>query len=230
MKRFLTAAISTLCIGPCLAVDLLPPMMLDDNEVQLGAAVLYGEESNGDKSWAAMPMLAYGVTDDFTIGLLGVRYRFINQLDETGSGLELTTGAGLTGYRETSSGDDAFGYGADLSGRYLFDAKTALLFAMNYNHWDEEKRKDRKEIVGSIGVQRHLIDAWSVAAMYSYHHLEDFTQDQAHSANLGLNYAYSPQTDLGLFVHWTDFDSVRNGYKSDSSLEKAIGGYISYRF
>ena len=211
------------------AAPKLTPLMLEQGEVQIGAMTLYGEEVDGSNSWTALPLVNYGITDDVTIGLTGVRYRFYDAVED-GRGLEITTGVGLHGFYEINNEDDAFGYGADILARYRLDPKTALLGSLDYTFWGEEGRDNRSEYQTSIGFQRQLSVRISLAGSYTYHHLEDFSENHANTYNLGMNYHWSQQTNVGLVAGYSDFDPVKNGYTSDSSFEKLVGAYISYRF
>jgi len=45
-----------------------------------------------------------------------------------------------------------------------------------------------------------------------------------------LNYAYSKNTDIGVFTGYSSFDAQENGYKLDNSFDRIAGIYAAYRF
>jgi opacity protein-like surface antigen len=207
---------------------ILRPLTLTDGTVQLSGALVLGEEN--DKSRGELNLNAsYGLTDNLTIGLGGLNYRVLAR-ENNKTGLELAVGLGVRGYQESYEHGDSIGYGADLNGKYVFDKNIAMTFSIGYVSWDEEQLKNKSEYRYSVGVQTNIAKDWTAFANYSYRDLKDFTQDDAHSVNIGLNYAYSKNIDVGLFIGHSDFDALENGYSLDNSLDRAAGVYVSYRF
>lgn len=205
------------------------PMVLSDGEFQAGAALMYGEETDGGDQWQFAPYIAYGVTDDLTLGLGHARYRFLERSND-GKGLELTTGLGFTGHREVFNADDSYGVGFDISGKYVMTKDTAFLFSTQYVHWNEDKRDNRSEMRYSVGVQQNVFEHVTLFADYTFSDLKDFNDNSAQSGTIGANYALSKTTDVGMFVHYSDFDAEKNGYKADNVFEKSAGVFLSMRF
>jgi len=206
----------------------LRPLTLTDGTIAVGGALAWGEEED-DRRGEINLHAAYGVTDDLTVGLGGLKYRFLARSGNN-IGLELAVGLGVRGYQESASNGDSVGYGVDLNGKYVFNKDIAMLFSAGYVKWDEEKLKNKDEYRYSVGVQANIIKDWTASARYTYRDLKDFTQDEAHAVNVGLNYAYSKSIDVGLFVGYSDFDAQENGYKIDNSFERIAGLYATYRF
>lgn len=207
---------------------ILRPLTLTDGTVAISGALAWGEEN--DKSRGELNLnAAYGLTDNLTIGLGGVNYRFLARQNNK-TGLELAVGLGLRGYQDSISNGDAIGYGADLNGKYVFDKNIAMTFSAGYINWDEEKLENKSEYRYSIGVQTNVAKDWTTFANYTYRDLKDFTQDDAHSVNVGVNYAFSKDIDIGLFTGYSDFDAQENGYKLENSFDRSAGLYVTYRF
>ncbi|MDG1750809.1 MAG: hypothetical protein P8I03_04000 [Thalassotalea sp.] len=207
---------------------ILRPLTLTDGTVELSGALAWGEEN--DKSRGELNLnAAYGLTDNLTIGLGGLNYRILAR-DNNQTGLELAVGLGIRGYHESYGQGDSIGYGADINGKYVFDKNIAMTFSVGYVNWDEEKLENKGEYRYSIGVQTNIATDWTAFANYTYRDLKDFTQDDAHSASIGLNYAYSKDIDVGLFTGYSDFDALENGYSLDHSLDRTAGIYVTYRF
>lgn len=205
------------------------PLVLADSELALSGAVLYGEQTDSEKEWRILPGIAYGLTDDLTLGFGEVRYRFISR-SSNGTGLELAAGLGYEGQLEVENADDSDAVALDLTGKYVLNTNTALLFSTKYVHWDEDKRKNRSEIRYSVGIQQNIYKNVTAFANYTFSDLKDFNKNSANSGSLGVNYAYSKSTDVGMFVNYTDFDAAENGYKADDVFEKSAGIYLTTRF
>jgi len=206
----------------------LRPLTLTDGTVALSGAIALGEEK-GDSHSELNLNAAYGLTDNLTIGLGGLNYRVLARQDNN-TGLELAVGLGVRGYQDSRLNGDSVGYGADLNGKYVFDKNIAMTFSLGYINWDEETLKNKSEYRYSVGVQANVAKDWTASARYTYRDLEDFTQKDAHGVDLGLNYAYSKNTDVGIFAGYSSFDAQDNGYKLDNSFERVVGIYATYRF
>ena len=81
-----------------------------------------------------------------------------------------------------------------------------------------------------MGLQANLAKDWTATTRYTYRDLKDFTQNEAHEVSLGVNYAYSKNTDIGIFAGYSSFDAQQNGYKLDHSFDRVAGIYAAYRF
>ena len=79
-------------------------------------------------------------------------------------------------------------------------------------------------------MQTNIAKDWTASASYTYRDLIDFEQNHAHEVGVGLNYAYSKSTDIGVFAGYSSFDAQENGYKVDNSFDRVAGVYASYRF
>lgn len=206
----------------------LRPMTLTDGTIAVGGAIAWGEEKS-DRRGALSLHAAYGLTDDLTLGLGGLKYRLLARPDNK-LGLELALGLGVRGYQESSVNGDAVAYGTDLNAKYVFDKNIAMTFSLGYVKWDEEKLKNKDEFRYSVGVQANIVKDWTATANYTYRDLKDFEQNHAHEVNFGVNYAYSKNTDIGVFAGYSSFDAQENGYELDQSFDRVAGMYASYRF
>ncbi len=222
-----SAAVSAQQLSPSNLVE--RPLVLADGEIAVGGALLFGEQTDGDNKWRALPVFGYGVTDNVTVGFGGIRYQFMERWQDK-TGLEMTLGLGLTGGREVIGADDSYGVGLDLSGKYVFSSDTALTFGIEYIHWQEDKRDNRGEVALSVGFEQRLYGQLSAFGQYTYSDLHDFVEDDSHAGSLGLNYTLSKQSDIGVLVTYSNFDAQANGYKADDIYEKTAGVYYTYRF
>lgn len=206
----------------------LRPLTLTDGTVAIGGAIAWVEEDDDDRAELNLNA-AYGLTDDLTLGFGGINYRVLERKNN-GKGLELAIGLGFRGYQESNVNGDSVAYGTDLNGKYVFDKDIAMTFSLGYVKWDEEKLKNKDEFRYSIGLQKNLARDWTASVNYTYRDLKDFTQDDAHEASIGVNYAYSKSTDIGAFVGYSNFDAQENGYNLDDNFDRAAGVYATYRF
>lgn len=206
----------------------LRPLTLTDGTIALGGALAWAEE-NDDNRGELNLNVAYGFTDNLMLGLGGINYRVLARPDNK-TGLELMVGLGLRGYQDSKLNGHSVGYGTDLNGKYVFNDNIAMIFSLGYVKWDEEKLKNKDEFRYSVGVQTNIAKDFTATASYTYRDLKDFSQNDAHEVNVGLNYTYSKNTDIGLFAGYSSFDAQENGYELDDSFERIIGIYSEYRF
>ena len=206
----------------------LRPMTLTDGTIAVSGAIAWGEEKS-DRRGALSLHAAYGLTDDLTLGLGGLKYRLLARPDNK-LGLELALGLGVRGYKESSVNGDAVAYGTDLNAKYVFDKNIAMTLSLGFVKWDEEKLKNKDEFRYAVGVQANIVKDWTATANYTYRDLKDFEQNHAHEVNVGVNYAYSKNTDIGVFAGYSSFDAQENGYELDHSFDRVAGVYASYRF
>lgn len=206
----------------------LRPLTLTDGTIEVSGALAWGEEN--DKSRGDLNLnAAYGLTDNLTLGLGGINYRVLARPDNK-TGLELAVGLGIRDYQDSKLSGDSVGYGADLNGKYVFNENIAMVFSLGYIKWDEEKLKNKDEYRYSVGVQANVAKDWTANASYTFRDLKDFKQNDAHEVNVGLNYAYSKSTDIGVFAGYSSFDAQKNGYELDDNFERVVGIYTTYRF
>lgn len=206
----------------------LRPLTLTDGTFEVSGALMWGEEGKDSRGELNLNA-AYGLTDNLTVGLGGLNYRVLARRNNK-TGLELAVGLGVRGYQESVTNGDSVAYGVDLNGKYVFNKDFAMLFSAGFAKWDEEKLKNKDEYRYSVGAQVNLARDWTATAMYTYRDLKDFTQDDAHEVNVGLNYAYSKNVDVGVFAGYSNFDAQENGYKLDDNFERVAGLYATYRF
>lgn len=206
----------------------LRPLTLTDGTVSLSGALAWGEE-NDDNRGELNLNAAYGLTDNLMLGLSGINYRVLARPDNK-TGLELTVGLGLRGYQDSKLNGYSVGYGTDLNGKYVFNENIAIIFSLGFVKWDEEKLKNKDEYRYSVGVQGNIVKDLTATASYTYRDLKDFSQNDAHEVNVDLNYAYSKNTDIGVFTGYSSFDAQENGYKLDNSFDRVAGIYATYRF
>jgi len=206
----------------------LRPLTLTDGTILVGGSLAWVEENDENRGELNLNA-AYGLTDNVTLGFGGINYRVLARPDNQ-TGLELAVGLGVRGYQDSILNGDSIGYGADLNGKYVFNEDIAMIFSLGYIKWDEEKLKNKDEYRYSVGVQANVAKDWTATAIYSYRDLKDFSQNDAHEVKLGLNYAYSKSTDIGMFTGYSSFDAQENGYKLDDNFERVAGIYTTYRF
>ena len=206
----------------------LRPLTLTDGTISVSGALAWGEEKDQRRGELNLNA-AYGFTDNLTVGLGGLNYRFLAR-DNNEKGLELAVGLGVRGYQDSTNNGDSVGYGADLNGKYVFDKNLAMTFSVSYVKWDEEKLENKDEFRYSVGLQTNIAKDWTASASYTYRDLIDFEQNHAHEVGVGLNYAYSKSTDIGVFAGYSSFDAQENGYKVDNSFDRVAAVYASYRF
>ena len=233
MKKF--AALSLLLLSATTVANelspanpILRPLTLKDGELNLVAGARYGN-TDSKHDWELDLGLGYGLTDDFSIGLGGMSYRFLPRSDN-GMGLELAVNAGLRGYYESRQNGDALGYGAGVYGKYVLTRDTAVNFGVDYTFWNEEVLQNKREMRYTVGVAQNLMDKWTLSADYTYRDLHDFNQNHAYEASLGLNYNVARHMDVGIGLTYTDFDAVANGYKADAQFKRSANVYLQYRF
>ena len=206
----------------------LRPLTLTDGTIVIGGALMVVEEN--DESRGALNLNAgYGLTDNLTLGLGNISYRVLAR-PENETGLELAIGLGLRGYQESAVNGDSVAYGADLNGKYVFDENIAMIFSLGYIKWDEDQLKNKDEYRYSLGIQANVAKNLTATANYTYRDLKDFNQKEAHEVSVGLNYAYSKNTDIGVFTGYSSFDAQDNGYNVDNSFDRVAGIYVTYRF
>lgn len=206
----------------------LRPLTLSDGTILLSGALALGEENNDSRGELYLHA-AYGLTDNLTVGLQGIDYRFLARPDNK-TGLELTVGLGLKGYQDSKVNGYSLGYGTDLNGKYVFSEDIAMLFSLGYVKWDEEKLKNKDEYRYSVGLQANVATGWTATASYTYRDLKGFNQNDAHEVNAGLNYVYSKNTDIGIFTGYSSFDAQKNSYQLEDNFERVVGIYATYRF
>jgi len=233
MKKLLMITIATL--SPALMAqtlspqnEVLRPLTNKAGEALVGAGVGY-LDGDKDSKWTAGVSANYGITDDITVGVEGITYRFLSRADNA-TGFEATIGGGLRGYYEQGP-NEALAYGADLTGKYVFSPNLAVYFGAGYVFWNEEKQDNRKEINYSVGVQKNLIKNATLTVGYTYRDLRtNFAQDHANAYHARLNYSLNKQWDLGLVASYTDFDAEKNGFDTEDFARRGAGVYASYRF
>jgi len=206
----------------------LRPLTLTDSTVAMSGVLAWGEEKDETRGLLNLNV-GYGFTDNLTLDFSGVKYRILERSNNK-TGLELAIGLGLRGFQESIYNGDAIAYGTDLNGKYVLDENIAMTFSLGYIKWDQEKQKNKDEYRYSIGMQTNVTKDWTATANYTYRDLKDFEQKNAHEASISANYAYSNNTDIGLFTRYSSFDAQENGYQRDRNFDRAVGVYVSYRF
>ncbi len=202
-------------------------LTLKDSEVALSGGLYFGETDDEDDTGLGLNA-AYGLTDELTIHLGGVRYKYLPRYND-GKGLELTFGAGYKGHMERNN-DDVKGYGADITGKYVFSRDLAMVFAAEYVFWNNPGSDNSSENRFSVGALYQPIERLTFSVDYTHRDLKDFVQNNAYTASAGVNYALTKNTDIGLTYAYSDFDAEQNGYDIDSAYQRNYGAYINYRF
>lgn len=206
----------------------LRPLTLTNGTISVSGVLAWGEEKDNRHSDLNLD-INYGLTDNLMLGLSGISYRVLARPDNK-TGLELAVGLGIRGYQDSKLNGHSLGYGTDLNGKYVFNEDISMTFSLGYVKWNEEKLKDKSEYRYSMGLQANVAKDWTAAANYTYRDLKDFNQNDAHEANVGLNYAYSKSIDIAVFTGYSSFDAQENGYKLDDNFERVVGIYAAYRF
>lgn len=206
-------------------------LTVQDNELQFGGVLGYGK--NGDEDDIGVGLDArYGLSDDWTIGLGHTRYRFLDR-GNSDLGFELTVGAGLKDIYEKLGGGnvDVLGYGADITGKYVYSQDTALLFGAQYVFWNvQHTDKNADEYRFNLGVQHQVLEDVVITTNYILRSLNDMTQSTAHEASVSMNYALSRSLDTGVYLKYSSFNPQENGFTADSAYKQGVGAYVSYRF
>ena len=203
-------------------------LTLQDNEVLVTAGLAHGRTNSHDYTGVLLGA-AYGVTDDLTVGPIGLRYNLMPRAYD-GTGLEITVDGGLMGYYESKQFDDSFALGAGFTGKYVMNDDLAFTFSSHYLFWNEDERDDRSEVRLGAGAIVRVMDNLSFYADAAYRELKDFNQDNATEFGAGVIWNYSEQTDFTLGVSTTDFDPVKDGYDNDTVMETALSLSMTYRF
>lgn len=206
----------------------LRPLTLTDGTISVSGGLAWVEENDENRGELNLNA-AYGLTDNLTVYLGGLNYRVLARSDNE-TGLELAVGLGIRGYQESIINGDSIAYGADLNGKYVFDETIAMTFSLGYVKWDEDKLKNKDEYRYSLGVQANIANDFTATANYTYRDLKDFNQNEAHEVNVGVNYAYTKNTDIGVFTGYSSFDAQKNDYEPDNSFDRTAGIYVTYRF
>lgn len=202
-------------------------LTLKDSEVVLFGGLFHGETGNENDTGLGLSA-AYGFTDNLSVGFGGARYRFMERAND-GQGLELTFGAGYKGHMERNN-VDVNGYGADIAGKYVLSPDLAVLFSTEYVFWNHKGKDNASEHRYSLGALYQVMNNVTFSADYTFRDLKDFNQNNAYSASTGVHYALSKNTDVGLTFAYSDFDTEKNGYDTDSAYKRSYGAYVSYRF
>lgn len=204
---------------------------LKDGEIQIGAALGYGKTADKNR-FSVSASASYGLTDDLSISLGGLRYRALSRVDDE-NGLEVTIGAGLRGYLEranVSGKDEVLGYGLDIAGKYVFSEQVALTFSTGYVFWNDIGADNRKEYRYSIGALYEPIRNVTFMTGFTYRDLDDFNQNDAYDISASVNYSLSKRTDVGLAFSYSDFDAIENGFKPEDAFKRNVAAYVTYRF
>lgn len=223
--------LSTLAGGHALADDSYPknpilrPITLNDGDLEVLGALGYGKKVRGDNSTFIVPSVRYGITDNLTVGLGEITYRFFADDD-----LQLAVSAGGRGSFDSREFGDSIGYGASIGGKKVMNDNLAFTFGVNYTYWNEDVVKDRSELDYSLGVMFNIATDWTLGAHYTLRDLRDFNQSTANELGLNLNYAFSENVDLGLFVGHSDFDERENGKVLHNSFENSSGIFAKWRW
>lgn len=203
----------------------LRPITLPDTMVSLTAAAGYAEELDGSEEVFIVPGVQYGVTDNFTIGLDGLTYRFYHD-----DGLQMGVNFGVRDAHHSDRFGDSIATGISVFGKKIMSNHFAVTFGIDFINWDEEIVSDRSEVKYDIGLIYNIAPDWTVFASYHYRDLEDFAQDSANRYQVGLNYVYSQNIDVGLFAFQSDYDEKLNGYYLHNEVEQGAGIFVNWRF
>lgn len=239
MNKVLSAKVASMCLVTIMASlsstamadshypknPILRPITLNASDFSAFGAIGYKKKVDGDESAFILPALSYGVTDNFTIGLGGLTYRFWEN-----NGLELALSASGRGSFESKVIGDSKGYFAAVSGKKVIHDNLAFTFALGYVHWDEEKLENRREIDYSVGLMFNIAPKWTVSINYTLRDLHDFDQSSANEFSSDISYALRDDIDVGLFAHYADFDERVNNTVVHNSLETASGLFAKWRF
>ncbi|GAB2702784.1 hypothetical protein Q4574_19165 [Aliiglaciecola sp. 3_MG-2023] len=203
-------------------------LTLNDNEILIGLGASYGT-GYGENDVQPLFSLAYGVTDNLTIGPAGVRYA-VWQRPEANTGWEVTIDGGLMGLYESAEYDDSYALGGGLSSKYVISKDFSIGASAHYLHWNEDKRDNKTEFRGELSAMWRVNSDLTVYGSGMYRELKDFAQDNAYALSTGLIWNPSKQMDVILDFTYTDFDSLQNGYDIDAHFKRQYGLKVIYRF
>ena len=201
------------------------PITLPDSMVSLSAGAGFVEELDGSDEWFIVPGVQYGVTDNFTIGLDGLTYRFYND-----DSLQLAVNGGIRGGFESEGLGDNVASGIGVFGKQVINSNFAVTFGVDFIHWDVENTDDRAEVNYDLGFMYNLSPEWTFSAGYTYRDLEDFSQSSANTYRIGLTYSYLKNVDVGLFAIDSDYEAAPYGYYVRNEVEQGAGIYVNWRF
>lgn len=205
-------------------------LVLQNEEAVVLVGAAYGETHNSENITSPLIAFAYGVTDDFTIGPLGARYRF----NAFGSGsmpnLELAAEGGLMGFYESKVFGDSYAVGAGISGKYRVSPSVAFTFGSHYVSWLEDERDNRSELRANAGVLVQVHPKLTLFAQGEYRELKDFAQDNAVNASVGGIWNTSRRSEVTFAVGYDEFDPAKDGYDDDTMAECMMGVSYTYRY
>ncbi|MFT4925481.1 MAG: opacity protein-like surface antigen [Phenylobacterium sp.] len=204
---------------------ILRPITLADGDFELVGAIGHVSKIDGEDKGYIVPAIRYGITDNLTVGLNGVSYRFLAKDD-----LQLAANVGLRGHFDSKAFGDSTGYGFSVGGKKVLSDNLALTFGVGYVHWDEDVLKDRSEIDYSVGLMFNVAEDWTIGASYKLRDLEDFSQSTANVIGLNVNYAVSNRLDVGLFTAGSNFDDRVGGKVVHNSFDTTTGAFVAWRW
>ena len=205
-------------------------LVLQHEEAVVTAGAGYGESHNGESITTPLLAFTYGVTDDVTIGPLGVRYRF-NAFDSGNQpNLELVAEGGLMGFYESEEFGDSFAVGAGFAGKYRLSSQLAFTFGAHYVSWIEDERDNRSEVRANGGMLYQVHPKLTLFAQAEYRELKDFAQDNAVNASVGGIWNVSRRSEVTFAVNYDDFEPAKDGYEDDSLAECMMVLSYTYRY
>ncbi len=202
------------------------PLTLTESTVELTGAYLYGKQYDKDVVVTLTSNIAYGLTDDFQIGLDGITYSLFKNKS---SGFELATQAGLRGYFEDKVGD-SLGLGISLLGKQIINDNLAFTFGAGYSHWDIDNLDNKYEFDYSVGFLANIAPNLTLSGQYIYRDLKDFKQSHANLSSVGLNYTLTDDLDVGTTFTYSDFAEKNNNFALLETPETTVGAYLRWRF
>lgn len=245
MKKLVLAMVCILANGAVVADEysestyssnpVLRPITLPDTMLSLGGAVLYRETEHGSDDVDVVPFIKYGITDNFSIGVDGLTYRFYND-----NGLQLAVNGGFRGASYQSHSDDSddddeweVATSASIYGKQILNNQFALTFGVEYLNWDSNKDNwtDRHEWNYSAGFMYQFAPDWTFNAGYTYRDLSrEFQQDDANSYSVGLTRSFGNDFEMGLFYRHNDTVYSYSNSRLDENYENVGGLYANWRF
>jgi len=203
----------------------LRPIVMNDGGIEVTGVVGHMKKVNGKEESFAIPGIRYGITDNLTVGVEGVSYRFYQD-----DGLELGANVGFRNSFDTEEHGYSIAYGAAIFGKKVINNDFAINFGIDFVHWEEEKLDDADEIDYHLGFMYNIAPDWTLSAAYTYRDLDGFSQSHADVYMASLSYAYSDDIDVGIFAIDNNFKQQLNGRYVHNEIDQGAGVFVNWRF
>jgi opacity protein-like surface antigen len=216
------------------ANPVLRPLTLPKGMLSLGGGLSYVEKENGSDDWNTFPWVRYGITDNLSVGLDGLTYRFLAK-----DGFELAGNVGLRGgdydSKDSDDNDDdtwEVAASASLFGKKVLSDQLALTFGAEYIRWDSDgDRVNRHEWDYGVGVLYQFAPDWTFDASYTYRDLSNqYNADNANVYRVGLTRSFGNDFEVSLFYRHNDFQQGTGDQNYGYNYRNISGVAATWRF